>query len=402
MSAWLGMNRETTKDLKESILALSFSTFGVLFTGVTIGYFTDSLKTFPALLILIPPAIGMRGNIFASLGSRLGTYLHTGEVVVGKRSRILNEYVMGSFTLTFSMSLYLGLLAWLIARRLGMEEYENISFLSIVLISYLAGFFSALIMILFTFSITFKSYSNGWNPDNITAPLITIAGDVITLPLLFLSFLIVVRLEVTTQMMIFLLFIICSVLSFLPLNKKKNFRRIVIESLPVFFVCGLLSSFSGSILGMNSANLFSFTAILMILPAFLEDGGAIGGILASRFSSALHTGEMLPGKIPPKALHLFLMMHLIGLIMFPLIGIFGYIVSVTFSISANLINLIIVALIAGELLIFVVNILSYYLSNVSFKMGINPDNVVIPILTSSMDFFGTACLVGIAFVLGFT
>lgn len=36
------------------------------------------LETFPGLLVLIPGAIGMRGNIFGSFASRLSTALHIG------------------------------------------------------------------------------------------------------------------------------------------------------------------------------------------------------------------------------------------------------------------------------------------------------------------------------------
>lgn len=396
MLGWMNKSGETAKDLKETLVALSFSTFGVLLTGIIIGSFTDSFRDFPALLILIPPAIDMRGNIFASLGSRLGTYLHTGEVSIDKKSEILNENIFSSFNLTFSMSFYLGFLVWVIASYIG----NNLSLISIILISYLAGFLSAVVMTLFTFTIAFASYRKGWNPDNVTAPLITLAGDIFTLPFLLLSFNIVIKIGEGYQMFMLLIFILATVASFYPL-KMENFRRIVIESFPVFIICGLLSSLSGNILGSHSHILVNYATILVILPAFLEDGGAIGGVLSARFSSALHTGEIKYGKIPKKVLRVFLDMHLIGAIVFPIIGIFGYLIGMFFSFNVNVIKIVMISFIAGELLIFIVNLLSFYISTVSFKMGINPDNVAIPILTSLMDFVGTACLIGVAFILGF-
>lgn len=396
----IALGREMAKDLKESVFALSFSTFGILLTAITLGVFTDALRDFPALLILIPPAIAMRGHIFSSLGSRLGTYLHTGELSVEEKSGTATENIYGSFTLSFSMSLYLGVVVWFIANHLGIGGGGHISFLSIILISYLAGFLSAIIMTAVTFTIAFASYRKGWNPDNVTAPLITLAGDVITLPLLFLSFHIVTGIGISVQTLIFLLFIGATILSFYPFRcGMPHFRRIVRESLPVFMLCGLLSTFSGTVLGSNSEALLSFAALILILPAFLEDGGAIGGILAARFSSALHTGEISPGAVPKKVLPLFLTMHIIGFIMFPLIGIFGFVIATFFSVSASIYEMVLISLIAGELLIFIVNFLAFYLSMFSFRMGINPDNVVIPVLTSTMDFVGTICLLGIAFML---
>ena len=395
-----GIFRESTvaKDLKESLLSLLLSTFGDLITGVTIGFFTGKLNAVPALLVLIPPAIGMRGNIFASLGSRLGTYLHTGEIVIGKRNNILKENLNSSFALTFIMSIYIAIIAWMIAVHLGME----VTIIDMILISSLAGIFSALIMIFFTFFIAFMSYKRGWNPDNMTAPLITLAGDIITLPLLFFSMeMVFIMNDVEKEILLFSLVSLTLINSLLSM-KQPLARRILIESVPVFLICGLLSSFSGSVLGSRFDALMGSAAILTIVPAFLEDGGAIGGILAARFSSALHIGEMKYGrKIPGNALNLFVVMHLIGLVIFPLIGIFGYFIGGWMGLeSYSMLRMIFISLIAGELMVFIVNILSYHVSGMSFKMGVNPDNVAIPILTSLMDFIGVSCLIGVALVLG--
>ncbi|KAA0012391.1 MAG: hypothetical protein FE041_03495 [Thermoplasmata archaeon] len=402
MKIWLFRESQTAKDLKESLFSLTFCTFGDLITGVTIGYFTDLLNALPALIILIPPAIGMRGNIFASLGSRLGSYLHTGEIVIGGKSNLLKENIKTSFALTFSMSIYIGFLAWIVAKWFGMEKYfgRTIDVMDLSLISLFAGIFSAFIMIFFTFLITFLSYKKGWNPDNLTAPLITLAGDIITLPLLFFSMKVVSLFYDELKIVIFIAFLIITFTYTFLSSRTEVSKRILAESLPVLAICGLLSIFSGSILGSKFEGIMGISAILTILPAFLEDGGAIGGILAARFSSSLHIGEIKYEKKPSKkVIRLFIVMHIVGLIIFPLIGIFGYIAGSLIGLPGyNLLKMILISLTAGEILVIIVNFLSYYLSTISFKIGVNPDNVVIPVLTSLMDFVGTACLIGVAFL----
>ena len=402
MKIWLFRESQTAKDLKESLFSLTFCTFGDLITGVTIGYFTDLLNALPALIILIPPAIGMRGNIFASLGSRLGSYLHTGEIVIGGKSNLLKENIKTSFALTFSMSIYIGFLAWIVAKWFGMEKYfgRTIDVMDLSLISLFAGIFSAFIMIFFTFLITFLSYKKGWNPDNLTAPLITLAGDIITLPLLFFSMKVVSLFYDELKIVIFIAFLIITFTYTFLSSRTEASKRILAESLPVLAICGLLSIFSGSILGSKFEGIMGISAILTILPAFLEDGGAIGGILAARFSSSLHIGEIKYEKKPSKkVIRLFIVMHIVGLIIFPLIGIFGYVAGTLIGLPGyNLLKMVLISLTAGEILVIIVNFLSYYLSTISFKIGVNPDNVVIPILTSLMDFVGTACLIGVAFL----
>jgi mgtE-like transporter len=68
------------KDIEESLLALVLCTFGDLVAGLIMGRSSGKLAVLPALILLIPPSIGLRGNIYASLGSRLSSYLHTGRI----------------------------------------------------------------------------------------------------------------------------------------------------------------------------------------------------------------------------------------------------------------------------------------------------------------------------------
>jgi len=57
--------------LKQALAALLVSSAGDLLAGVTLGAISDTLALLPGLLVLVPAAIGMRGNIFGALGSRL-------------------------------------------------------------------------------------------------------------------------------------------------------------------------------------------------------------------------------------------------------------------------------------------------------------------------------------------
>ena len=66
--------------IKESFIALLICALGDLFAGIVLGNMTFFLKAFPGLLVIIPGAIGMRGNIFGSFASRLSTNLHIGMV----------------------------------------------------------------------------------------------------------------------------------------------------------------------------------------------------------------------------------------------------------------------------------------------------------------------------------
>ena len=54
----------------------------------------------------------------------------------------------------------------------------------------IAGIISNLIMLPITMLVSFKSFQHGWDPDNITSPIIAAFGDLFTLPAIILSILI--------------------------------------------------------------------------------------------------------------------------------------------------------------------------------------------------------------------
>jgi mgtE-like transporter len=69
---------EHSSVIKESLIALLICAIGDLCAGIILGKMTFFLEAFPGLLVIIPGAIGMRGNIFGSFASRLSTNLHIG------------------------------------------------------------------------------------------------------------------------------------------------------------------------------------------------------------------------------------------------------------------------------------------------------------------------------------
>ena len=58
--------------VRAGFVALFISSGGDLVTGLTLASITNTLATLPGLVILIPAAIGMRGNIFGGLQTLFG------------------------------------------------------------------------------------------------------------------------------------------------------------------------------------------------------------------------------------------------------------------------------------------------------------------------------------------
>src|SRR6266702_8002995 len=78
--------RSDAPGIRAGFIALLISSGGDLLAGLTLGSITGTLEALPGLLVLVPAAIGMRGNVFGALGSRLGTLIHTGTFRLTRRA----------------------------------------------------------------------------------------------------------------------------------------------------------------------------------------------------------------------------------------------------------------------------------------------------------------------------
>ncbi len=127
----------------------------------------------------------MRGNIFGALGSRLGSNLHIGILTPElKKSPVLNQNIISAIILTVIMSIFLAFAAKGFCILLG---FESISIMDFTVISVLGGIFSGALLLPATILISIKSYENGWDPDNVTTPLIAASGDLFTIPSILLA-----------------------------------------------------------------------------------------------------------------------------------------------------------------------------------------------------------------------
>src|SRR5207302_4417537 len=172
--------------VRQGLAALLVSSGGDLLAGLTLGAITHTLQALPGLLVLVPAAIGMRGNIFGALGSRLGTAIHTGEFTLSRRTdTIVGQNIVASMALTLSISFALAVLAKAVAIGFGLTK--TISIADFIVISMVGGAISSVFVLLLTLGVAAGSVRFGWDMDNVAAPLVTAAGDMVTLPSLFLA-----------------------------------------------------------------------------------------------------------------------------------------------------------------------------------------------------------------------
>ena len=387
---------DTDSVLKESLIALSICAVGDLCAGIILGNMEFFLKTYPGLMVIIPGAIGMRGNIFGSFGSRLSTHLHIGTLSPEfKRSDILDENITASLILTMVLSVLLAVIAKIICI---IFNFESISLYDFVMISFIAGLFSTIIMLPITMFISLKSFEGGWDPDNITTPFIAAVGDFFTLPAIILSVMTVnfIGFHPMVKMILFVIIIIITLASLISgYTADNDVRHIVRQSTPVLFFCSILGTVAGGILNNSISTLLKNQTLLTLVPLFSGESGGLVSILGARLSSGLHSGLIDPVLRPKKhTMENFIAIVTLAIVMYPLIGFLAESSTLAFgNIGVGFPQSLSISLLAGMILILIMLLVVFYISTISYRRGLDPDNIVIPLSTSLTDSISTLILI---------
>ncbi|KAF5431635.1 mgtE-like transporter, partial [Candidatus Methanophagaceae archaeon] len=235
---------------RQTPFSLLFCSLTGLLAGIGLSLMTDMLKLLPGLMILIPPAIAMRGNIYSALVSRLGTSMHLGLFSPTlKKGSVLHLNAYASLLLTLFLSVVLGFLAKLVAEAFGVLGTNYITLSGFILISVIGGLISGFILLGISILVSITGYRRNWDLDNMSSPIITSAGDMITIPSLFFAAVLLIKLKsynakimgllspvTLLAVLIVVVAIICTVKG---LNSNNaELRRILFESIPMLFVCG--------------------------------------------------------------------------------------------------------------------------------------------------------------------
>jgi mgtE-like transporter len=169
----------------QGLAVLVFCAIIEIGAGGVLGGMEGRLALLPGLLMMIPPILDLRGNVNGALASRLGTALHSG--IIRPKMMMTTELknnITSSLILSFLASATIGILAFGVNVLLGRP---TIGILTLVMMAVFAGVVSGLILAFVTVGVAVVSFKRGWDPDNVTAPLMATLGDIITVVCLFMA-----------------------------------------------------------------------------------------------------------------------------------------------------------------------------------------------------------------------
>jgi len=384
-------------------VALVVSAFASLTAGLTLGAITGTLEELPGLLVLVPAAIGMRGNVLGALGSRLGTAIHAGTFSVSRRlDTLVGQNVAAALALSLSTSLVLAVLAKVVSVAFGVTG--SISIADFLVISVIGGMLSSVVALFVVIGVTAACARWGFDLDNVHTPIVTTVGDVVTLPSLFLATYLAGLRWVTPT-----LAVVCALAGVAALVVSQRarlpiFGRIVRESLPVLALAGLVDVIAGITIEKRIESFAAFPALLVLIPPFLGQSGSLGGILTSRVSTKLNLGLVSPSRFSLRPVADDVLLTVVyAFPVFLLVGVSSDVAAALTGLrSPGALDVIGVALLAGALTTVLIVLIAYFAAVAAYRLGFDPDNHGIPIVTSSLDLVGAFSLILVIVALGLT
>ena len=389
------------RTMRHAFTAVSIACLTSLIAGLTLAGMDHRIHEVQGLFVLIPVSIGMRGNIFGALAARLGTSIHSGLFDVSwEREGPLAQNVYGATRLTLVTSVTMALIARGVAGLIGLE---TVSALDFVVVALVGGVLSSVFVLGVTIYISIASWKRGWDLDSVGAPLITAIGDVVTLPCLLLASYLV-GIDVVTPA-IGVIAIVAAIAALVRgwTDPRLVARRIVRESFPVLAVAIVLDVLAGAVVQPRVGEAFlAYPALLIIIPGFLENTGALGAVLAARLGSKLHLGAVTPRARPePVALLDGTIVLVLGITVYALMSVATLaLAEVVGAAYPGALRFIAITMTGGVFATLVAAVIGYYAAAATFRFGFDPDNHTIPIVTSGMDLLGAICLVAALVIFG--
>lgn len=170
-----------------------------------------------------------------------------------------------------------------------------------------------------------------------------------------------------------------------------NWKKIVRYGLPLLTLCVCIEIGVGQLLQYGESVLIRQLPIFLIsIPVINGVGGNVGSILGAHLASGLHVGSITL-DIQDKEMHeVVLTAVFMGVCTYILIAIIIYLTGMINGLQMNMdfLPFIFVITATGCLLICVLSIISVITAFISFQRGIDPDDVVSPVVTTFGDTLG--------------
>ena len=383
-----------------SVVGALIFNIGGLFAGRSAILLGDLQQFLAWVFLIYPLLLTVRGDINGILSGKLGTALHLGSIKPSWKKNTSRFHQLVGFI--FLLSFYDAILVGFVSTLLGFLLNITINLLEVMIISVTTFVMGSIISLILTSSLTFFIFKRKGDPDVYVYPIMSSINDIL-ITLLFIGVCYFYRTWLTNVNLhlyfgLPLLLIITSLVIFYILKYRKEtyVKNSIMQSLPTITITNLIAAGTGAVL-VSFQSILNQTPILIVFyPALLSTVGGQGSIIANTSTTRLHLGTIKPSFSFFKSSHFF--NTFFGII------IAGFLLNLIYSILSTAIfpkgmtfalywKFLAILIITNLLSFAVIGFIAIGAAFLTYRFGLDPDNLVNPLLSSSADLITTSIIV---------
>ncbi|WP_276299654.1 magnesium transporter [Halorussus lipolyticus] len=177
------------------------------------------------------------------------------------------------------------------------------------------------------------------------------------------------------------------------MQTEWSVRAITRATLPVLLALTVVEIGSGLVLGSFEATLLTYPSLLTLVPVTIGTAGNLGSVLAARLSTAFHLGTLSFDPTDDQLAGNAAATIALALTIFPVVGAGAWLLSLVLgSARLPLLTVVSVALASGAALAVVAIAVTLVATYTAYRFELDPDDVVIPVVTNACDVLGIVVL----------
>jgi len=179
-------------------------------------------------------------------------------------------------------------------------------------------------------------------------------------------------------------------------TRSWSVRSITRVLLPILLVLTTLELVGGLALESFEATLLRYPTLLVLVPVTIGTAGNLGSVLSARLSTAFHLGVLSFDRSDETLLGNAVTSVLLAVSVFPAVGVGGWAVTaLAGDPQLHLGTVVGIALASGLALAALVVVVALVTTYGAYRFGLDPDDVVVPVVTNVCDVLGVLVLVAV-------
>lgn len=165
---------------------------------------------------------------------------------------------------------------------------------------------------------------------------------------------------------------------------------------PLLVVLCTIVLWAGITLEDAEALLEQYGLLAVMVPTMVDMGGNLGAILSSRLSTRVHLGTT-DFKARDRVLWANVAAILgLAATIFTALAIGAWVIGQVIGAPLALMDLLVISLVSGMAVAIIAVLFSFLATIGSYRLGIDPDDTTIPIVTNIVDVFGMVIFIGVS------